>query len=222
VGGAISLVGLALPIATALFGVVDDGHCLAPAGPLPAFQTSELIKVALIVFLAWYVEREGRTAEGRAVPWLGWLRLPGIRYLIPGILFVLMASLALVQMSDYGAVLILAFIFVGMLYAGFETRIFAAITILGLTLALLAGIILANTWEVPTIIRYRFLAFNDPEPGDGHIDGKSIGVTISQDRLPDPTGDLCRHRWRIDRSRPGIWVAGICTLAHSILFLWRS
>jgi cell division protein FtsW (lipid II flippase) len=179
----ISLAGLMLPFATALFGVVDEtGSRLSlKLGFLPPIQTSELIKVALIVFLAWYAEREGRTAQGRATPWLGWLRLPAIRYLIPGALFVLMASLALVQMSDYGAVLILSFIFVGMLYAGFETRIFAAITVLGLALALLVGFVLANTWDVPTVIRYRFLAFSDPWSQETIVlDGISAGVTIAQ------------------------------------------
>ncbi|MEJ2709632.1 MAG: FtsW/RodA/SpoVE family cell cycle protein [Anaerolineales bacterium] len=179
----ISLVGMALPIATALFGVVDEtGTRLAlKLGPLPPIQTSEIIKVALIVFLAWYVEREGRAAEGRAAPWLGWLRLPAIRYLIPGVLFVVMASLALVQMSDYGAVLILAFIFVGMLYAGFETRIFGAITVLGLMLALVVGFVLANVWEIPTTIRYRFLAFRDPWSQEMvTLAGQPLGITISQ------------------------------------------
>jgi cell division protein FtsW (lipid II flippase) len=179
----ISLVGIALPAATALFGVVDEtGARLAlKLGPLPPIQTSEFIKVALIVFLAWYVEREGRAAEGRAAPWLGWLRLPGVRYLIPGVLFVAMASLALVQMSDYGAVLILGLIFVAMLYAGFETRIFAAISLLGLVLALLAGLVLASSWEVPTIIRYRFIAFRDPWSQAMIMQaGQPTGITVSQ------------------------------------------
>jgi cell division protein FtsW (lipid II flippase) len=178
-----SMIGLALPVATAFFGVVDEtgARLSLKLGPLPPIQTSELIKVALIVFLAWYVEREGRAAEGRATPWLGWLRLPGLHYLIPGALFVAMASLALVQMSDYGAVLILAFIFVAMLYAGFETRIFAAVSLLGLVLALLAGAVLALTWEVPTVIQYRFMAFRDPwSEAMIVLDGQPTGITISQ------------------------------------------
>jgi cell division protein FtsW (lipid II flippase) len=178
-----SLVGLALPVGTAFFGVVDEtgARLSLKLGPLPPIQTSELIKVALVVFLAWYVEREGRAAEGRATPWMGWLRLPGVRYLVPGALFVAMASLALVEMSDYGAVMILAFIFVGMLYAGFETRIFVAISLLGLVLALLAGFVLAFTWEVPTVIQYRFMAFRDPwSEAMIVLNGQPTGITISQ------------------------------------------
>jgi cell division protein FtsW len=112
---------------------------------------------------------------------LGWLRLPGVRYLVPGVLFVAMAALALVQMSDYGAVLILGVIFIAMLYAGFETRVFAAISLLGLALAVLVGLVLFSSWEIPTIIRYRFLAFRDPWSQSMILmDGLPTGVTISQ------------------------------------------
>ncbi len=179
----ISLVGLALPFLTAVFGVVDEtGARLAlRIGPLPPIQTSELIKVALIVFLAWFIEREGQEAEGRAKAFLGWLRLPAVRYFIPGVLFVALATLALVQMSDFGAVLILGVLFVGMLYAGFETRIFATIGAIGLALAVLAGLVLALFWEVPAVIRYRFLAFRNPWSGAPVLEnGLPTGITISE------------------------------------------
>lgn len=179
----ISIFGLALPIATALFGVVDEtGARLAlKLGPLPAIQASEIIKVVLVIFLAWYIEREGREAAGRARPLFGWLRLPAVRYLIPGTLFVGLATLALVAMSDFGAVLILGTIFIGMLYAGFETRIFAAIAAMGLVMALLVGLVLSQTWQVPTVIRYRFLAFQDPWSSQQiELNGKPTGVTISE------------------------------------------
>ena len=178
----ISAVGLLLSFATAFFGVVDEtGARLAlKIGPLPAIQTSEILKVALIIFLAWYIEREGRQAEGRARA-MGWLRLPAVRYFIPGGLFVAMGALALVQMSDFGAVIILGAIFVGMLYAGFETRIFATISLIGLGLALLMGIVLLFAWEVPTVIRFRFLAFLDPwSEMMLTINGEPVGVTVAQ------------------------------------------
>lgn len=179
----ISIFGLALPIATALFGVVDEtGARLAlKLGPLPAIQASEIIKVVLIIFLAWYIEREGREAAGRARPLFGWLRLPAVRYLLPGTLFVGLATLALVAMSDFGAVLILGTIFIGMLYAGFETRIFGAIAAIGLFMALLVGLVLSQTWQVPTVIRYRFLAFQDPWSSQQIVlNGQPTGVTISE------------------------------------------
>ena len=65
-------------------------------------------------------------------------------------------------MTDFGAVLILAFIFAGMLFIGFETRIFVTISAIGLALILIVSLCLSFTWEVPTVIRYRFLAFQNP------------------------------------------------------------
>lgn len=179
----ISLLGLALPIATALFGVVDEtGARLAlKIGPLPAIQTSEIIKVALLIFLAWYIERQGRVVEGRARPIFGWLRLPAVRYFIPGALFVATATLALVQMSDFGAVLILGGLYIAMLYAGFETRVFATVAAAGLGLGLIVGLILAFTWDLPAVIQYRFLAYRDPwSEAMVFADGQPTGVTISQ------------------------------------------
>jgi cell division protein FtsW (lipid II flippase) len=180
---AIGLVGLLLPVATSLFGVVDEtGARLAlKLGPLPAIQTSELIKLSMIIFLAWYVEDQGLAAEGRGRPFLRWMRIPAFQYFIPGVLFVAIASLALVSMSDYGAVLILASIFIAMLYAGFETRIFTAVSTIGLALAALAGWIISLTWKVPTVIQYRFLAFRDPwSTALITIDGQSTGLTIAE------------------------------------------
>ena len=159
----IGLGGLLLLLLTGLFGVQDEtGARLAlRLGPLPSVQTTELIKLALIIFLAWYIDREGRAAEGRARTLL-WFRLPGLHYLAPAVAFVGAATLALVAMSDYGAVLILGVLFIAMLYIGFETRIFATISALGLGLALLVGFVLSQTWDVPDTILYRFLAFRNP------------------------------------------------------------
>ena len=159
----IGLGGLLLLFLTGVFGVEDEtGARLAlRLGPLPSIQTSELIKVALIIFLAWYIEREGRAAEGRAHSLL-WFRLPAVRYLAPAALFVGAATLALVAMSDYGAVLILGLLFVAMLYTGFETRIFATISALGLGLGLLVGLVLTQVWSIPASIQYRYLAFRNP------------------------------------------------------------
>ncbi len=159
----IGIGGLLLLLLTGLFGVQDEtGARLAlKLGPLPSVQTSEIIKLALIIFLAWYIEREGQAAEGRAHTLL-WFRLPGLRYLAPAAAFVGAATLALVAMSDYGAVLILGVLFIAMLYIGFGTRIFATISALGLGLALLVGLVLSLTWTIPETIQYRYLAFRNP------------------------------------------------------------
>lgn len=179
----LSAAGLMLPIATALFGVVDEtGARLAlELGPLPAIQTSEIIKLTLLIFMAWYIDREGKQVEGRSRILLGRFRLPAIRYFIPGILFVSMATLALVQMSDFGAVLILGFLFVAMLYAGFETRLFVTIAGIGLILAVLVGVVLAFSWEIPTVIQHRFIAFLDPwSSAEILVGGRPTGITVAE------------------------------------------
>lgn len=178
-----SLCGLALAILTAAFGRVDEsGARLAlKLGPLPALQTTELIKLALIVFLAWFAEQEGRKVEGRARLVLGWLRLPPLRYFLPGALFIGVATLALVRMADYGAVLILLILFAGILYAAFETRTFATLVGLGAALAAPVAAVLALAWRVPDVIRYRFLAFLDPWSSAPYLlRGQPTGLTVSQ------------------------------------------
>ncbi|HEX7433360.1 MAG TPA: FtsW/RodA/SpoVE family cell cycle protein [Anaerolineaceae bacterium] len=179
----ICLVGLLLLVTTAFLGMIDEtGARLAlKLGSLPAIQPSEIIKLSLVIFLAWYIDREGKEAEGRARPFLGWLRLPPIHYFLPGALFTALATLALVKMSDFGAVLILAFIFAGMLFSGFETRIFLTISAIGLNLILIVSLILSFTWEVPTVIRYRFLAFQNPWSKEViMLKGQTTGVTVSE------------------------------------------
>ena len=179
----ICLMGLLLLVATAFLGVIDEtGSRLAlQLGNLPPIQPSEVIKLSLVVFLAWYIDREGKQVEGRARPFLGWLRLPPIHFFIPGVLFVAIATLALVKMSDFGAVLILAFIFAGMLFIGFETRIFLTISAIGMTLIVIVSLFLSFTWEIPTVIRYRFLAFKDPWSNEVILlKGQTTGVTVSE------------------------------------------
>ncbi len=176
-------VGLMLAFATALFGQVDEtgARLSLKLGPLPAVQTSEFIKLALIIFLAWFIDREGEEVEGRARPFLGFLRVPALRYFVPGILFVTLATLALVEMSDFGAVPILALIFVLMLFSGFDTRTFATIAMIGLTLAVLVGVVLAFTWTVPAHIQYRILAFQDPwSTEEIYFLGQPTGQTVAE------------------------------------------
>ncbi|NLG97197.1 MAG: FtsW/RodA/SpoVE family cell cycle protein [Chloroflexi bacterium] len=176
------MAGLALPVLTGLFGSVDEtGARLAlKIGPLPAIQTSEPLKLILIIFLAWFIEQHGQVAEGRGHILFGWLRLPAFKYFVPGVLFVVLATGALVLMADYGAVLILACIFIGLLYVGFEMRTFLAVIAIGAALALLMGLILTVAWEVPAVIQYRFQAFQDPWSREMIlVNGQPSGVTIA-------------------------------------------
>ncbi len=178
----ISVVGLGLLLLTAAFGVVDESGARLSLrlGPLPAIQTSELVKLALIVFLAWYIESEGERAEARARA-LGWLRLPAFKYVFPGVLYVAIATLALVRMSDFGAILILGVLFITMLYAGFEARLFWPMFAIGAVLALVMVWLLANTWRVPDVMQARWAAFLNPWSQQPLlVNGQPSGLTIAE------------------------------------------
>jgi cell division protein FtsW (lipid II flippase) len=178
----ISLTGLALLVATAFFGQVDatGARLSLRLGPLPPVQTSELIKLALIVFLAWYIDSQGARAEGRAQP-MAWLRWPPMRYLVPGAVYVFVAVLALVRMSDLGAILVLGCLFAGLIYAGFEPRVSLAILGVGLALALTAGVLLAVFWRVPGVLVLRWVAFLNPwSQTPLSVNGQALGVTVAQ------------------------------------------
>jgi cell division protein FtsW len=139
-----------------------------------------MVKLALIVFLAWYIESEGERAEARARA-LGWLRLPRVRYLIPGLVYVAVAALALVRMSDFGAILILGLLFLGMLYAGFEPRLFLTTAGLGLALAVAVGLIIRQVWDVPEVIVNRWAAFANPwSQAPLMVGGQPSGLTIAE------------------------------------------
>jgi cell division protein FtsW (lipid II flippase) len=174
--------GLLLILLTAFLGAPDESgaRLSLKIGPLPAIQTTEFVKLSLIIFLAWYIERVGEAAEGRARVF-GWLRLPALKYFIPGLLFVFLATLALVKMSDYGAVPILAGLFAVMFYTGFQSRTFLTTALIGLGLSLIAGVFLALFWEPPATIQERVLAFRDPwSTEEVVINGQSTGITISE------------------------------------------
>jgi cell division protein FtsW (lipid II flippase) len=178
----ISLGGLGLLLATAFFGLAgpSGARLSLQVGSLPPVETTELIKLALIVFLAWYIENWQEEVEGRA-RLLGRLRLPSVRYFVPGLLFVSLATLALVRMSDFGAILILGAIFVGMLYAGFQTRIFATIAAIGLALSLVVGLLLVAVWHVPPVIQVRIAAWQNPWSREELvIDGQPAGLTVAE------------------------------------------
>jgi cell division protein FtsW (lipid II flippase) len=179
----ISLTGLLLLLATAFIGVQDEtGARLAiQIGPLPPIQTSEIIKLCLIIFLAWYIESEGEAAHGRARTFLGVFRLPPVRYIVPGLLFAGMATLGLVRMADFGAILIVGPLFLGMLYAGFESRIFATISAIGLLFSTVVAVLLAFFWQAPAVIRHRWLAFWDPWSQEPLlVGGVDTGLTIAE------------------------------------------
>ncbi len=109
-----AVLGALLVLATFLFGVERNGARLwIVVGPL-SMQPSELLKVALAVFLAAYLaqRRELATAGRR----LGPLLLPPLAYLVPlGVMVGLTVGSVVVQ-RDLGAALLLFGVFLTVLY----------------------------------------------------------------------------------------------------------
>jgi cell division protein FtsW (lipid II flippase) len=178
----ISLAGLVLLLLTAFFGVLDESGARLSlrVGPLPPVQTSELVKLALIVFLAWYIESEGERAEARATQ-IGWARLPALSYFLPGVLYASVATLALVRMSDFGAILILACIFLAMFYAGFEPRVFLPILGIGLVVSAVALLVVIRLDGVPEVVQQRWQAYLNPWSRAPLLaSGQPTGLTIAE------------------------------------------
>ena len=99
------LLGIALLIATYLFGVQSHGaRRWLVAGPL-RFQSSELIKIVWINYIALYLSRPEINPRELKLRQYGWLLLP-----------LLIISAALGLQPDFGSIVICATLFGGLLY----------------------------------------------------------------------------------------------------------
>lgn len=153
--------GLGLLFATALFGEEIGGVRLAIRLGGFSVQTSEIIKLSLIIFLAWYGDIAGQSAEFTYMRF-GFLRLPQMQTILPSLMFIMLAMVALLLMSDWGAILILMSIFAAILYTAFEQRIFYSMA--GLGLLVLAVAVAGIIWldAVPGTVALRWTVFRDP------------------------------------------------------------
>ncbi len=90
-------------------------------------QTSELIKIGLILFLAAYLHEKHEMMHGR---WQLWrLSLPPIPYLIPLILLLVVALLMVVAMNDLGTALLLFSTALAMLYVALRKISYVVISL---------------------------------------------------------------------------------------------
>ncbi len=111
----------ALLLATALFGrQVNGARLWIGIGPLQ-FQSTEVMKLALVIFIAGYLE-EKRELLMLGDYRFGLLRLPPIQYLGPlGVLWIA-SLLSLLWQRDLGGTLLLLGVALAMLYAGTGKR----------------------------------------------------------------------------------------------------
>ena len=108
--------GLLLIVATLFFG--DDPNnsgvrAWLKIGPL-YFQPSELLKLALVIFLASYLdEQQGQLTSG--VQWRG-IALPSATAMVPLLVMWGLAMVLIVIQRDLGAALMLFSVFLAMIY----------------------------------------------------------------------------------------------------------
>jgi len=106
--------GIALMLLTMVLGTEEYGARLwLTVGPF-SIQTSEIAKIALVVFLAAYLaeNQELIAASYRVGPF----RLPPIPYLMPVVLMWLFSMLVVVAQNDLGTALLFFGVFLSMLY----------------------------------------------------------------------------------------------------------
>jgi cell division protein FtsW (lipid II flippase) len=107
--------GIALLLATFVFGSdVNGARLTLSIGPLSG-QPSELLKVILVVFLAGYLS-ENRSLLADESTRVGALRLPPIPYLAPMVAMVAIALSIVVVQRDLGAALLFFAVFLALLY----------------------------------------------------------------------------------------------------------
>lgn len=106
--------GLLLLLVTAVIGTTVNGARLWISVGGVQIQTAELVKVALVIFLAGYLS-ENEQLLGAS--WrVGWFDLPPIPYLAPMIAMWGLCLVALVLLNDLGTALLFFLLFLIMLY----------------------------------------------------------------------------------------------------------
>ncbi len=106
--------GIALLVVTAAIGTTVNGARLWISIGGVQIQTAELVKVALVIFLATYLS-ENEQLIGSS--WkVSWLDLPPLPYLAPMIVMWGLCLVALVLLNDLGTALLFFLLFLVMLY----------------------------------------------------------------------------------------------------------
>jgi cell division protein FtsW (lipid II flippase) len=132
--------GIALLVATFVFGSDSNGARLTLSiGPLSG-QPSELLKVILVVFLAGYLS-ENRSLLSEESTRIGPLKLPPIPYLAPMVAMVAIALSVVVVQRDLGAALLFFAVFLALLYVATGRLSYV---LWGLALFLVGAVVLYN------------------------------------------------------------------------------
>ena len=132
--------GIALLLATFVFGSdVNGARLTLSIGPLSG-QPSELLKVILVVFLAGYLS-ENRSLLADESTQIGPIKLPPIPYLAPMVAMVAVALSIVVVQRDLGAALLYFAVFLALLYVATGRLSYV---LGGLALFLVGSVVLYN------------------------------------------------------------------------------
>ncbi|MPZ23696.1 MAG: hypothetical protein GEU28_09155 [Dehalococcoidia bacterium] len=110
----IAVILLAVTAFTPLGQTINGARLWLRVGPIQ-FQTTEILKVLLIVFMAGYLAEKGQILERARFNWRS-VKRPSLPYLVPMGLIGGLVFLMLLLAKDLGAVLILVSLAVAMLY----------------------------------------------------------------------------------------------------------
>jgi cell division protein FtsW (lipid II flippase) len=136
-----ALVGIVLLAAVFVLGDEVNGARLSiRLGPVSG-QPSELLKVILVVFLAAYLA-DNRPLLARASLHIGPLALPPLPYLLPMLAMWGIAVGLIIVQRDLGAAFLLFSVFLALLYVATRR---ASYVVLGIAMALAAGVVLYQT-----------------------------------------------------------------------------
>ncbi len=123
-------IGLLLIVATLFFGNDPNNsgvRAWLKIGPM-YFQPSELLKLALVIFLASYLdEQQGQLTSG--VRWRG-IALPSMTAMVPLLIMWGIAMVLIVIQRDLGAALMLFSVFLAMIYVATGRGLYAGIGLL--------------------------------------------------------------------------------------------
>lgn len=150
-----AVVGLALLLLTAVAGREINGARLwLGIGPFQ-FQTSELMKLVLVIFIAGYVEEKQELLSLATFQWTR-MRFPPVAYLGPLLVMWMLSLLSLIWQRDLGGTLLLLGVALAMLYIGTGRKSYVAggVALFGLNLLV--------TYHLFSYVRNRILIWLHP------------------------------------------------------------
>lgn len=135
----ISIFFLLLVLVPGIGREVNGASRWIPIGPVN-FQSSELTKLAMVIFCSWYIGRKKQYMRQ-------------VRGLVPILGFFGVAAVLLLAEPDLGATMVVAAIVFGLLFlGGVSLKVFVAL--IGIAVAGIVGLIVTAPWRLQRIFAY--------------------------------------------------------------------